>query len=144
VRTLSDLVTPGGVVALGTPNAEAFDLRNPEASVHALHQPYHRHILSKRALLSIGERVNWQLLHFYPTMYANTPMPFVNGHFFLHYCRTGDNTIDCALEPIRLNNRKLYTFTALFWALFGYFFLPADNVMVIYRTSQTPALARSA
>jgi hypothetical protein len=71
-------------------------------------------------------------------------VPFVNGHFFAHYCQTGDNTLDYAMEPIRLNNRKLYTLAGLFYAFFGYFLAPEDNVMAIYRTSQTRALPRIA
>jgi 2-polyprenyl-3-methyl-5-hydroxy-6-metoxy-1,4-benzoquinol methylase len=135
VHTLSGLVAPGGVVVIGTPNAEAFDLRNPEPSVHALHQPYHRHILSKRALLSIGDRVNWQLLRFYSKTHTATLMPFVNGHFLRHYCCTGDDTLDYILEPIRFGNPKLYKPSAAFWALFGYFFEATDAVMAIYRAS---------
>jgi 2-polyprenyl-3-methyl-5-hydroxy-6-metoxy-1,4-benzoquinol methylase len=142
VRTLAGLVVPGGVVALGTPNAEIFDLSQAETFVHALHQPYHRHILSKSALLTTGERFNWQLLHCYTAMYAETLVPCMNGRFFLYYCMTGDNTLDYALEPIRFKLPKMYTLTALYWALFGYFYAPGDNLMVIYRTSQTAALPR--
>jgi 2-polyprenyl-3-methyl-5-hydroxy-6-metoxy-1,4-benzoquinol methylase len=135
VRTLSGLVAPGGIVVIGTPNAEAFDLRNPEPSVHALHQPYHRHILSKRALLSIGDRFNWQLLRFYAKTHTATLMPFVNGHFFRHYSLTGDDTLDYVLEPIHLSNWRMYTPSAAFWAFFGYFFEAKDAVMAIFRTS---------
>ncbi len=134
VRTLAGLVVPGGVVALGTPNAEVFDMREPETFVHALHQPYHRHVLSKRALLTTGERFGWQLLGFYKSLYAETWVPCMNGRFFLYYCKTGDNTLDYALEPIRLNKAEMYSPMALFWALFGYLFTPEDNLMVLYRT----------
>jgi hypothetical protein len=106
-----------------------------------LHQPYHRHILSKRALLSIGERFNWQLLSFYTTMYAETLMPFMNGRFFWYYSRTGDETLDYVLEPLRFNLPQLYAPASLFWGLFGYFFVEEDNVMAIYRTSPTGVLA---
>jgi 2-polyprenyl-3-methyl-5-hydroxy-6-metoxy-1,4-benzoquinol methylase len=143
VRTVSGLVVPGGIVALGTPNAEIFDMRDPEQFVHALHQPYHRHILSKRALLTTGERFNWQLLQVYTSMYAETLVPCMNGRFFWYYVHTGDNTLDYALEPIRFNIPKMYTPAALFWALFGYFFKPADNLMVLYRTSPTARLPSS-
>ena len=143
VRTLAELIVPGGVLALGTPNSEAFDLRNTETCRHALHQPFHRHILSRRALLSIGERYKWQLLHFYTTMYAHTLVPFVNGHYFAYYCKTGDDTIDYVMEPLRLNNLKLYSPAAMIRAFFGYFNTPPDNVMALFRTSPVAALAQA-
>jgi 2-polyprenyl-3-methyl-5-hydroxy-6-metoxy-1,4-benzoquinol methylase len=144
LRTLANLLAPGGYVAIGTPNAEIFDLQNPAIYVHALHQPYHRHILSKRALLSVGERLGWQLVQAHSKMYANTLMPFSNGHFFAHFAGTGDNTLDYVMEPIRINNWKLYTLAGLYYAFFGYFHTPEDNLMAIYRAGQTPTLARSA
>jgi 2-polyprenyl-3-methyl-5-hydroxy-6-metoxy-1,4-benzoquinol methylase len=144
IDTLANLVVPGGVVIIGTPNAEIYDMRDPSIFFHALHQPYHRHILSKRALRSIGDHRGWQLLQFYTKMHSISPVPFVNGHFFAHYCKTGDNTLDYAMEPIRFNNRKLYTLAGIFYAFFGYFLAPEDNVMAIFRTSSTVALPRSA
>lgn len=52
LRSLVRLVRPGGLVVVGTPNAQ-------NVSVHrkgdpSLHVPYHRHILSERALLALG------------------------------------------------------------------------------------------
>jgi hypothetical protein len=76
-------------------------------------------------------------------MYAETLMPCMNGRFFWYYCQTGDNTLDYALEPIRFNIAKMYTPASLFWALFGYFFRPADNLMVLYRTNQNVRLPAS-
>jgi SAM-dependent methyltransferase len=136
LRTLQRSLAPGGRVALGTPNAEAIDLRDPEQSVHALHQPYHRHILSKRALLGLGAELKWQLVRYFPTMYSNTALPFVNQRFLLHYFKTCDDTLDLANEPIHTENRALYTPATLYWGLFGYFHAPETDVMVIYRAAQ--------
>jgi SAM-dependent methyltransferase len=133
LRTLSGLLAPRGVVAIGTPNAESFDLKQPEARVHALHQPYHRHMFSKRALLSLGDKLDWDLLRYYPSMYSNTLLPFVNQRFMLHYFQACDDTVDLATEPIQVKNPKLYSPVTLFWALFGYFFAPETDVMAIYR-----------
>ena len=93
VRLVHGLTKPGGVIALGTPNAEAIDLKQPEARVHTLHQPYHRHILSKRALQGLGKDLGWELLEYYPTMYANTRVPGVNSAFVNHYFACLDNRI---------------------------------------------------
>jgi 2-polyprenyl-3-methyl-5-hydroxy-6-metoxy-1,4-benzoquinol methylase len=144
LRTLSKLAVPGGIVAIGTPNAELVDMQNPTVLIHALHQPYHRHIFSKRALLSLGERLNWQFVRSYAKMYAETLIPGMNGRFFDYYTQLGDNTLDFALEPLHLNIPALYKPIGLFWALFGYFFVPEDSLMVVYRTSQARALPNAA
>src|SRR5688500_6456372 len=44
------LTVPGGMIAIGTPDAAALDLAAPEDFVHALHAPYHRHILARDVL----------------------------------------------------------------------------------------------
>jgi SAM-dependent methyltransferase len=138
LHTISGLLAPAGVVLIGTPNAQALDLQNPEVSVHALHQPYHRHIMSKQMLLGLGEELGWELLRYYPSMYSNTPMPFVNQRFLLHYFQAGDNTVDIATEPIQVKNPKLYTPATLFWGFFGYFFPPETDVAVVYRKHVKP------
>ena len=144
LSTLSKLTVPGGIVAIGTPNAELVDMRNPVKLIHALHQPYHRHLFSKRALVSLGERLNWTFVRSYAKMYAETLLPGMNGRFFDFYTQLGDNTLDFALEPLHLNILKLYSPIGLFWAFFGYFFVPEDSLMVVYRTAQRQALPRSA
>jgi 2-polyprenyl-3-methyl-5-hydroxy-6-metoxy-1,4-benzoquinol methylase len=135
LNTLASLVKPGGAIAIGTPNAEAIDLKSPEAHVHTLHQPYHRHIFSKTALFAIGEKLPWTLEHYYPTMYSNTWVPFANSVFVGHYFRQCDDTLDLAVEPIQTKNKKLYTFDTLFWGFFGAAFAPETDVMVVYRAN---------
>jgi 2-polyprenyl-3-methyl-5-hydroxy-6-metoxy-1,4-benzoquinol methylase len=137
LHTISGLLAPSGVVMIGTPNAEALDLQNIPTSVHALHQPYHRHILSKQQLLGLGDKLGWELLKYYPSMYSNTLLPFVNQRYLLHYFRAGDNTLDIVTEPVRISNPKLYTPSSFFWGFFGYFFPPETDVAVVYR--KTPA-----
>jgi 2-polyprenyl-3-methyl-5-hydroxy-6-metoxy-1,4-benzoquinol methylase len=135
LREISGLLAPAALVMIGTPNADALSLTDPESSVHALHQPYHRHIFSKRMLLSLGEKLGWELVRYYPSMYSNTPLPFVNQRYLLHYFKAGDNTLDIVTEPVRVSNPKLYTPAAFFWGFFGYFFPPETDVAVVYRKS---------
>jgi 2-polyprenyl-3-methyl-5-hydroxy-6-metoxy-1,4-benzoquinol methylase len=130
---LDALLKPGGAILIGTPNADDIDLHNPESRVHALHQPYHRHIFSRAALHSLGDKLPWTLEHYYPTMYSNTFVPFVNSRFVFHYFRSLDNTLDLVVEPIKATNLRLWAPDTLFWALFGGFFAPESDVMVVYR-----------
>lgn len=136
VATLHELARPGGIIVVGTPNAEAIDLARPEDRVHTLHQPYHRHILSKSALCRLGSDLGWELLRYYPTMYANTKVPFVNSAFIEHYFKCFDNCVDIAVEPPRLGSLKLYSPMTLVHGFGGYFWPPECDVMAIFRRSQ--------
>ena len=101
--------------------------------MHTLHQPYHRHILSKRALQGLGKELGWELLEYYPTMYANTGVPGVNSAFLEHYFKCHDNNCDLAVEPIKLSSWKLYTPVTLAHFLFGSFWPPECDVMAVFR-----------
>jgi 2-polyprenyl-3-methyl-5-hydroxy-6-metoxy-1,4-benzoquinol methylase len=130
---LGQLAVPGGVIALGTPNAEAIQLDGPARHVHALHAPYHRHIFGKRALCSAGEERGWRLERYYPTQYANTPIPFLNSRFYLYYMRCCDNSVDCLMEAPMVAPLLARLPVALFWGFFGFFFAEETDVMVIFR-----------
>lgn len=130
-----ELVVSGGVIAVGTPNASAIDLSRPEAYEHTLHQPYHVHILSKGALLDAGAARGWELLRYYPTMYANTRVPFLNSAFYLYYLTLVDNTLDALMEPPKVLPLLLRPHLTLFWGLFGSFFARETDVMAVFRRS---------
>jgi len=138
VQTLDALTKPGGMIVIGTPNAENIDLAEPEKRVHALHQPYHRHILSKSALVKVGEELGWEVLRYYPTMYTNTAFPFVNSAFLLHYFSCFDNCVDLSLEPIKVGSLKLWTPVTLLHGLFGALWAPESDVMAVFRKPDTP------
>jgi SAM-dependent methyltransferase len=133
VRQMHELCKPDGLIAIGTPNAEAIDLQKPEERVHTLHQPYHRHILSKRALQALGKDLGWELVRYYPTMYANTLTPGANTAFLNHYFAINDNNCDLAIEPPKLGNWKLWTPVTLAHLLLGYFWPVESDVMAVFR-----------
>jgi hypothetical protein len=76
--------------------------------------------------------LGWRLARYYPTMYANTLVPFINSHFGFHFMRCGDDTIDVLFEPIDFKNPKLWTLTTLYYGLFGYFHAPRTDVMAVF------------
>ena len=132
MRALGRLVKPGGIIAVGTPNASAIDLARPERGIHALHQPYHRHIVSGAALQEMGQELGFRLVRYYPTMYANTRWPFVNSAFVLHYYRCFDNNADLAVQPPSLSSWRLWSPATLWLGLLGSFFAPKTDVMAVF------------
>jgi 2-polyprenyl-3-methyl-5-hydroxy-6-metoxy-1,4-benzoquinol methylase len=129
------LTKTGSLIFVGTPNAAAIDLRRPEAYVHTLHAPYHRHILSKLALVRAAEVHGWQLDRYYSTMYSNTRLPFLNEAFYVYYARLADDTLDALMEPVRVAALLLRAPLTLFWGLFGSFFSRGTDVMAVFRRS---------
>jgi 2-polyprenyl-3-methyl-5-hydroxy-6-metoxy-1,4-benzoquinol methylase len=139
LRSLDALCKPGGVIAIGTPNADAIDLRTPERYIHAIHLPYHRHILSRQALLTAASERDWRLERYYPTQYANTCVPFLNSRFYQFYAERLDATLDCLLEPPRPGALAARLPEALFWAFAGRLYAEETDVMFVFRK---PARAR--
>ena len=138
LKQFDGLVEPGGLVAIGTPDADALHLHNAEDYVHALHQPYHRHILSLNALIESGRRLGWSVERHYDTMYNNTLVPTMNPRFVLHYVRCHDDVFDLVTEPIKVS-LALFTPLTLFYALFGYFFDRHTDITVVFQTAQKEA-----
>jgi SAM-dependent methyltransferase len=129
---LFGMLKPGGILSIGTPDAAALDLKNPEDFVHALHLPYHRHILSMAALDKAGVQAGFEVVRRYDTMYNNTPVPTMNPRFVLHYVRCRDDVFDLVVEPIAFT-WKMFTPLTPFFIFFGYFFDRHTDVQVIFK-----------
>ncbi|NUO08496.1 MAG: class I SAM-dependent methyltransferase [Candidatus Brocadia sp.] len=122
----------GGLLAVGTPAADKIDLSDPERFSMELHQPYHRHILSERALLNLGVHAGLDVIKVYHRFYFDTLYPMVNTRFLKTYVYCAGNFIDVVFEEPRL--KCLFTSPQLlFYALAGYFFPPSGNITVFFR-----------
>ncbi len=132
LATFAGLVRPGGLIAIGTPDAAALDLAAPDRDVHSLHQPYHRHILARDALIAAGRDRGWQLVRWYATSHVNTPVPTLNLPYLLRYLRAVDDTVDVAHDPPRLR-LAMFAPGALFDALFGALRSRPTDGMAVFR-----------
>lgn len=135
LQTLVGLLEPGGRLIIGTPNAEGIDLRRPEDFRHPLHQPYHRHLLSQRALLREAQALGLTLQRCYLRPYTNTLWPGLNQAFMTYYARCFDDTMDLAFDGLRFHPRLLSPW-AIFLFFFGYFFGSATDMMMIFTAPQ--------
>lgn len=126
------LCRPGGLLAIGTPDALAIDLAETERWKHSLHQPYHRHILSSTALLEAAAARGLALVRYYPRSHLNTPIPTLNQPYLLRYLRAIDDTVDAAFDPPALRLAMLSP-AALWDALFGALRGPASDGLAVFR-----------
>jgi 2-polyprenyl-3-methyl-5-hydroxy-6-metoxy-1,4-benzoquinol methylase len=133
LERIDQLALPDGKIMIGTPDASAIDMARPEEFAHTLHAPYHRHILSRRALIAAGTRLGWQLERFYPTMYSNTRWPFLNERFYRFYLSVTDGTLDALVEPVRAAPLLARLPLTLFYGLFGSFLSRYTDVAGIFR-----------
>src|SRR4051794_36191345 len=79
MRSLASLVRPGGVLVIGTPNADHVPLERTKDP--SLHPPYHRHILSERMLLSLGREQNLEPEHIYRRSFYDSLVPTGKSRF---------------------------------------------------------------
>lgn len=100
LERLDGLAQAGGVIAVGTPDAEQIDLGRAHEFIHTLHAPYHRHIFSRRALERAATGQGWRLERRYKTMYTNTWVPFLNEAFYRFYASLFDDTLDALFGPV--------------------------------------------
>ena len=139
LQSLVRLVRPGGTLVIGTPNAENVSLlRKGDPSLHV---PYHRHILSERALLALGREAGCEPAQVYERSYYDSLYPTVNSRFMWRYIQKTGGLLDAAVEPPR-TGLVLGSPDLIFIALFGYFFPLCDNVVVSFRTPLPETLHR--
>ncbi len=126
------LLVPGGLLAIGTPNAAGIKLAKPELFSLSLHPPYHRHLLSEQALLAMAGKKGLTPVARYHRFYYDTLWPTVNYRFLRGYVRRAGNVLDAAFEPPQVG---LVLTSPVLWfhALFGYFFPPRSEMMVVFR-----------
>jgi hypothetical protein len=128
MAVLSHAVRPGGLLCIGTPRADGIDLRNPNRTIHSLHQPYHLHILSEKALKAIATGEGLVLEQLYRRHSCDTLFPFVNWPFLRAYLRALDDTLDAGFDPPRIDVVAKSP-GLLFLGLFGYL-LRCDSEMI--------------
>ncbi|MGA1869595.1 MAG: class I SAM-dependent methyltransferase [bacterium] len=115
---LYSFLNPGGKLFIGTPNAEKLNLKNQEKYIHALHQPYHLHILSKKSLISLVKKCGFKLEIESDIYYVDTFYPMINLRFGEYYLNLFNNNADDIMNGFRFH-WKLLTPKGLALAFFG-------------------------
>ena len=132
LRRLSPLVRSGGLVVIGTPNADHVSIAcNGDPN---LHPPYHRHILSERMLLALAREQGLEPVHIYRRSFYDSLFPTVNSRFMWRYIRKSGGFLDAAVE-LPNTGLVLKSPEMVFLAFFGYFLPPGDNIIVSFRNT---------
>jgi len=132
LERLASLLKPGGRLCLETPNAAGIVLADTEEYLHALHVPYHVHILSERALADLCEQQGLAHVATYDRWYMDSWLPGTARRLFESLMKWGDNDLDSGYEPPRLG--LFFRHPVLFFYLFFGYFVPAgksDHMMMI-------------
>lgn len=131
LNELSSLSKDNGLVVIGTPRADTISLTAKHFAPE-LHQPYHRHILSRKALLDMASKINLHPIGSYNRFYFDTPFPIINTRFMWHYININGGIFDVMVEPPKF--WQLFTNPSLLWdACTGYFFPPKTNMMFTFK-----------
>jgi SAM-dependent methyltransferase len=129
---------PGGLLCLGTPRAERIRLAQADAYAVSLHQPYHRHIFSTAALVTLARRHGLELHHTLGRYVGESAAPFGNVLFIHEYIRRLGNVIDVGFEPVPKGFFQKNPLL-IFYAFVGYW-LSRRSEMVVWFRYRTDAL----
>jgi SAM-dependent methyltransferase len=135
MHSVARLVRPGGLLIIGTPNADHLPVAYTTYPTLGLSQPYHRHILSERMLVSLGRECGMVPEHVSHKWYFDTLAPTVNGRFISGYIEETGGFLDASFEPPR-SDVVLKSPRLLFAAFFGGLFPTYENLLVSFRKDQ--------
>lgn len=133
IKECADFVCPNGLLYIGTAESDGVrDMTNLSKHLMRLHQPFHRVILSRKALIDLAKETQFKILRTYKRSYMDTICPFANYRFLDEFNGALKHKIDDALNPesqkILFLKPKLF-----FYAFFGYFFPSAYEPAVLLR-----------
>jgi 2-polyprenyl-3-methyl-5-hydroxy-6-metoxy-1,4-benzoquinol methylase len=132
LESMAACVRPGGLLIVRTPVSDHIDLADFEQHQSKLHQPYHRHLLSERSLVEIGESIGLELVEFSREHYGNTRIPGVNVKFLSNYVRRAGNQMDVLFE--RPDLRAMFgSAEMLRYFVAGSFSPPPGDAAVFFR-----------
>lgn len=132
IHECASLVKPGGLLYIGTADADGVEMDHLEPHVMRLHQPFHRVIVTQDSLIKLGKESGMRLVKVYRRSYMDTWMPFANYRFLDEFNKALGHNLDLALDPssAAIVARKP---SLLFYGLFGYLLPSAYEPAVVLK-----------
>lgn len=133
---LNSLLSPGGYILIGTPNAANLDLNRPDLpdDYNLVHVPYHLHIYTRETLESLGRSQGWEPVDFFDRGYEDTPWFGFNVRAWNAYTSLFDGSVDAVFEPLKLG-KGLTSPKYVFYATFGYWLSFYSRMSIMFRKS---------
>jgi SAM-dependent methyltransferase len=120
IKDCASRLKPGGLLYIGTADAEGVEMDALEPHIMRLHLPFHRVILTEQSLHRLAVDAGLEIVGSYRRSYMDTLMPFANYRFLDEFNKALGHNMDLALDPsaskVVLRKPQLF-----FYALFGYF-----------------------
>lgn len=132
LEELRAMVKPRGLLAIGTPDASKLRIDDPLDGVGRLHQPFHRHLLTRDVLASLMTQKNYSVVHEAGRFYVDTWFPFLNSSFLFRYMQSTGGAVEAGFEPIQFG-RIMSTPSLLLHGLFGRVLAKAQDTLIIAR-----------
>ncbi|MBD2244211.1 class I SAM-dependent methyltransferase [Nostoc sp. FACHB-888] len=136
LENLNSLLSPGGYILIGTPNAAKLDLNRPDSpdDYNFVHVPYHLHTYTRETLESLGRSQGWEVVDFFDRGFDDTPWFGYNVRAWNTYVSLMDGSVDVVFEPLKL--WKMFSSPKfLFYATFGYWLSFHSRMSVMFRKS---------
>jgi SAM-dependent methyltransferase len=137
LQAMVNCLKPQGLICLGTPMAERIDIKKWRSFNMSIHQPYHRHIFSARALVALARRFGLKEVKIFDRHFSETKVPLVNLFFMHKYVEYSGNVINVGFERPRLKGFLLYP-QLIFYAFFGFFLSRRCEMMAYFRFTGNP------
>lgn len=136
LNKLDSLLSPGGYILIGTPNAANIDLNRPDLPEYynCVHIPYHLHMYTRETLESLGRKQGWEPVDCFDRKYYDTRWLGLNYRSWNTYTTLLDGSLDVLFEPLKLG-KALISPKFLFYAIFGYWFRIDTEMTVMFRKS---------
>lgn len=133
---LNSLLSTGGYILIGTPNAANLNLNRPHLpdDYNLVHVPYHLHIYTRETLESLGRFYGWEPVDFFERGYDDTPWFGFNVRAWNAYVSLLDGSVDSVFEPLKLG-KALTSPKFLFYATFGYWLSFYSRMSIMFRKS---------
>lgn len=125
-------IAPGGLIYIGTPNANHIDLSRPAQFLNEVHVPYHLHIYTRETVEELGKRFGWTPIDFFNRAYHDRPWFGLNNRAAKQYQRLVGGTLDAVLLPVR-PLKALTSPRFLFYACFGYWLSFRSDMTVVFK-----------
>jgi SAM-dependent methyltransferase len=115
---LYDMLETGGVLFIGTPNADRISLKKPADFINEVHVPYHLHIYGKKGLQELCEKQGFRFVRFFDRSYLDIPLIGLNERSQKVYQELMGGSIDDVMGEV--NYSKLIAPKYLLYAFCGY------------------------